>query len=127
EMIKLREAKLVFVDTLAASIPGANENAPEDMGAFLGKARWIKEETGAVIVLVHHTGKDTTKGARGWSGLKAAVDFEVEVIRHAEDKAVSLVNLTKQKDETDDMQLAFKLEVVQLGFNSRGRPITSCV
>ena len=118
-------ADVIVVDTLAQTTPGANENAGEDMGRAIAHCRRIHEKTGALVILIHHSGKDQAKGARGWSGLRAAADAEIEVIR-AEDGQRSL-RLSKNKDGEDGLQWGFKLETVQLGIDEDLDPITSCV
>jgi hypothetical protein len=115
---------VVVVDTFAQVMPGANENASEDMGVALAHCRGIHRATGATIMLVHHSGKDTTKGARGWSGLRAAADAEIEVVRGPAGRAI---RVTKQKDG-DDMSLwGFDLKVIPLGLDEDGDTIDSCV
>jgi RecA-family ATPase len=54
-------ADLVIVDTFAQVTPGANENAAEDMGKALAHCRGIHVATGAVVLLVHHSGKDQSR------------------------------------------------------------------
>jgi hypothetical protein len=117
-------ADVVIVDTFAQTTPGANENAGEDMGKALAHCKGIHRATGAVVVLVHHAGKDPTKGARGWSGLRAAADAELEVVRGATGRAL---RLTKSKDGEDQLEWGFDLEVVQIGVDEDLEPITSCV
>lgn len=117
-------ADVVIVDTFAQTTPGANENAGEDVGKALGHCKRIHEQTGALVVLIHHSGKDATKGARGWSGLRAAADAEIEVVREGDQRALQL---TKNKDGEDGLQWGFKLEVVELGVDDDLDPITSCV
>jgi KaiC/GvpD/RAD55 family RecA-like ATPase len=117
-------ADVVVVDTFAQTTPGANENAGEDMGKALAHCKGIHRATGAVVVLVHHAGKDPTKGARGWSGLRAAADAELEVVRGATGRAL---RLSKQKDGEDELEWGFDLEQVQIGIDEDLEPITSCV
>jgi hypothetical protein len=117
-------ADLIIVDTFAQVTPGANENAAEDMGKALGHCRALKRATGAPVLLVHHSGKDQARGARGWSGLKAAADAELEVVRTA---AGRMLRTSKQKDGEDGLQWGFDLRVVSLGFDEDGDEITSCV
>jgi hypothetical protein len=117
-------ADLIIVDTFAQTTPGANENAGEDMGQALGYCKRIHESTGAMILLIHHSGKDQTKGARGWSGLRAACDAELEVIREPSGRRL---RLTKSKDGEDGIEFGFDLDVVQLGVDEDLDPITSCV
>lgn len=117
-------ADLIIVDTFAQTTPGANENAGEDVGKALSHCKRIHELTGAMVVLIHHSGKDATKGARGWSGLRAAADAEIEVVRT---DAGRFLRLSKNKDGEDGLEWGFDLEVVQLGVDEDLDPITSCV
>jgi hypothetical protein len=50
------------------------------MGLALSHCKHIYEVTGAIVLLVHHSGKDAAKGARGWSGIRAAADTEIEIV-----------------------------------------------
>jgi hypothetical protein len=115
---------LVVVDTLAQSMAGANENASEDMGKALAHCKGIHKSTGAMVLLVHHSGKDSSKGARGWSGMRASADVELEVTRSAQGRAL---RTTKQKDGADFEAWGFDLNVVNIGEDADGDQITSCV
>lgn len=115
---------LLVIDTLAQSMAGANENASEDMGKALAHCKGIHKSTGAMVLLVHHSGKDSSKGARGWSGMRAAADVELEVTRSTQGRAL---RTTKQKDGADFEAWGFDLEVVNLGEDVDGDQITSCV
>lgn len=119
-------ASVIIVDTFAKVTPGANENAGEDMGKAIDNCRRIGEATGALVILVHHTGKDIERGARGWSGIRAAADFEAEVCR---DQAAGKrwLQITKQKDGDDDGRWGFKLDDVMIGLDEDGDAVTSCV
>lgn len=118
-------ADIVVVDTFAQTTPGANENAGEDIGKALKNCRGISQALGgALVVLVHHTGKDTTRGARGWSGLKAAADAEIEVGRAP---AGRYLRTSKQKDDVDGLEWGFDLDIVPVGIDEDGDEITSCV
>ena len=117
---------VVIVDTFAQTTPGANENTSEDMGKALSNAKLIHAATGATVVLVHHAGKDASRGARGWSGIKAAVDAEIEVVRH-EDKRGREIRLTKQKEGEDDTSWGFTLARVPIELDADGEEVTSCV
>ncbi len=117
-------ADVVIVDTFAQTMPGANENAAEDVGKALSHCKGLHRALGAVIVLVHHAGKDTSKGARGWSGLKAAADAEIEVVRSPTGR---LMRTSKQKDGEDGIGWGFDLKVVPVGIDDEGEIETSCV
>ncbi|MCL4183096.1 MAG: AAA family ATPase [Burkholderiaceae bacterium] len=120
-------ADVVVVDTLAASSAGADENTGKDMNAIIGRMAELQAATGALVVLIHHSGKDESKGARGWSGLKAAVDTEIEVSRPNEDDPIRVARVTKQKDGESGAVFPFSLRAVGLGADADGEPITSCV
>jgi hypothetical protein len=117
-------ADVIVVDTFAQTTPGANENAGEDVGKALGHCKRLHELTGALVVLIHHSGKDASKGARGWSGLRAAADAELEIVRDGNARAI---RLSKNKDGEDGLQWGFALDIVQLGVDEDLDPVTSCV
>jgi hypothetical protein len=119
------DVSLVMIDTLAQVTPGANENAGDDMGRALANIRLIREVTGATAMAVHHAGKDLSRGSRGWSGIKGAADAQVEVARH--EGGTREIHIEKMKDGEDGMRIGFKLEVVDLGVDADGDPVTSCV
>jgi len=115
---------LVVIDTLAASMPGGDENTGKDMGQYVKHCKRISKALDATVVLVHHSGKDQSKGARGWSGLKAATDAELEVTRNGDYRTATV---TKMKDGADGDSWSFKLTGVTLGYDEDGDEITSCV
>lgn len=119
------KADIIVVDTLAQSMPGGNENAGEDMGRVLAHCKAIHRATGALVMLVHHSGKDAARGARGWSGLRGAADVQIEIVRAGDDRAAVI---DKQKDgggEGDEY--GFKLTPVTIGMDEDGDDTTSCV
>jgi hypothetical protein len=117
---------LVIIDTLAQTAPGGDENSSEDMGLLLRHCRRIQEVTSGLVLLVHHAGKDPTKGARGWSGLKGAMDAMLEVSR-IEGSDLRKVRVEKSKDDADGAEWPFRLDVVQLGVDADLDPVSSCV
>jgi hypothetical protein len=125
ECHKIDDVKLVVIDTLARALAGGNENAPDDMGAVIRHCDRIRQATGAHILIIHHAGKDTSKGGRGHSSLRAAVDTELEVVKDS-GGTVSL-EIKKQRDGKTGDILSFTLEQVKLGMDEDGDPITSCV
>jgi RecA-family ATPase len=111
----------IIVDTLSRALAGGNENAPDDMGAAIRGADRVRSATGAHLSFVHHTGKDETKGARGHSALKAAIDTELEIRRVEGAKGAINVTVTKQRDLEIGLPLAFQLVSVDLGTNKCGK------
>jgi hypothetical protein len=125
ELQSVGDVSCVMVDTLAQVTPGANENTSEDMGRALSNVRLIHSATDATVLGVHHAGKDLSRGSRGWSGLKAAADAQIEVLRHEDGSRE--IHIEKMKDGEDGLRWGFKLEVVDLGVDYDGDPVTSCV
>lgn len=73
------KAGLIFIDTFAAAIPGADENSGKDVGPLLHYGKQLSAMTGAQVLFIHHEGKSAGRGMRGWSGLGGAADTEWEV------------------------------------------------
>lgn len=118
-------ADVIIVDTMAQVTPGANENSSEDVGLALGNARALEDATEALIVMVDHSGKDASKGVRGWSGKRAAADAELEVLKY--ENGARELRITKMKDGDDGLKWGFRLETVVVGIDVDGDAITSCV
>lgn len=117
---------MVIVDTLSRAMAGGNENSPEDMTAIVGNCDRIRDATGAHVCIVHHSGKDEARGARGHSSLRAATDTEIEITREPEAESSS-VRVAKQRDLEAAEPFAFALKSIPLGTNRRGKDVTSCV
>jgi hypothetical protein len=118
-------ADVIIVDTMAQVTPGANENSSEDVGLALANARALETATGATIIMVDHSGKDASKGVRGWSGKRAAADAELEVLKY--ENGTRELRITKMKDGDDGLKWGFRLETIVVGMDTDGDPITSCV
>ena len=72
-------ARLVILDTWARCTVGGEENSTKDMGLAIEQADVIRRRSGACVLAVHHSGKDSTAGARCSSALEAAFDSVFEV------------------------------------------------
>jgi hypothetical protein len=127
ELQSLGQLRLVVIDTLARATPGGNENSAEDVGKALAHCKLIHQKTGALVCLVHHSGKDQAKGARGWSGLLGAVDTEIEIAREGDGDVRQMI-IGKQRDGRDHYKLLdFDLRQIGLGHDAKNREITSVV
>ena len=117
--------RLVVIDTLARCFAG-DENSAAEMGAFVRACDRIREATGATVLVIHHSGKDADKGARGSSALRAACDFEFKVVSSGKKVTKLVCTKAKDSDPIDDMN--FKLELVEIGRNdAKGRAMSSLV
>lgn len=124
ESVNLRSLApgLIFVDTLALSHDG-DENSSKDMSLVLRHCKILSDATGAVVLLVHHTGKDDSKGMRGSSALYAGSDFVLEISAEGRRHAMFV---DKLKDGERGAQFGFTLPAVEVGVTPRGKSITSC-
>lgn len=115
---------VIILDTLAASTPGIDENSSKEFGPVLHYCKQLSKRTGALILFVHHTGKDPLKGMRGSSVLLGAADCLILVERFGDDRVATIAKL---KNGVDKAEYGFKLNVVELGVDSDGDVISSCV
>ena len=115
---------VIVIDTLAQSAPGSDENSSAHMGMIISNAQLLQRMTNGLVVLIHHTGKDASRGARGHSSLYAALDAALEVKR----TQGGLEWLSdKVKDGESGNATSFRLERVVLGKDEDGDEISSCV
>lgn len=112
--------KMIVIDTLSRALAGGNENDSQDMGEFVKNVDYIRQRLNTHLMIVHHTGKDQARGARGHSLLRAAVDTELEV-------ADDVITTKKQRDMEFSPPIGFELEVITLGQNTYDKDVTSCV
>lgn len=107
EVCKLFAPRLVVIDTLARCTPGLEENSPKEMGLLVQALERLLDGTGACVLLVHHTGKDTARGPRGSNALLAAVDTSIETQRT---RTGMTAIVKKQKNGADGEVMRFRLE-----------------
>ncbi|OWQ83103.1 hypothetical protein CDN99_27240 [Roseateles aquatilis] len=120
-----QKVRLIVGDTLARLSAGANENAGQDMGLVIERFDRIRSECNAHFMLIHHSGKNVAAGARGWSGVRAAVDTEIEVTDQASGRCAEI---TKDRDlGVKGERIGFRLDVVQMGVTKWGSAATTCV
>ncbi|MEB5973498.1 helicase RepA family protein [Pantoea dispersa] len=116
--------RLIVIDTLARCFGGNDENDARDMGAFIEGCDDIKRKTGATVLVVHHSGKDEARGARGSSAFRAALDAEFQVKREDENIAL-ILSCTKMKDAEEPKRRAYDLQPVRLFTDEEGEEIHS--
>lgn len=117
--------RMVGVDTLSRAMAGGEENGSADMGALVRNADHIRHETSSSVFFIHHCGKDAARGMRGHSLLAAATDTEIELSRS--DSAAS-ARIARQRDlDSEGTVFAFRLDKVEVGTNTRGKPVSSCI
>jgi AAA domain len=117
--------RLLIIDTVSRALAGGNENSSDHMGTLIKRCDSLRASTGAHVMLLHHTGKDQSLGARGHSSLKAAVDTEIEMKWDKEGQS-GLATVTKQRDSRTEGAFAFTLAEVDVDLPENGSPVTSC-
>lgn len=115
---------LIVMDTFAQVMSGADENNGMDVGIALAECKRIAHRCDAMVLLVHHSGKDASKGSRGHSSIKAACDVEIKVERSNDTRSITT---SKMKDGVEGVGYLFKLHTVILGEDEDGDDITSCI
>lgn len=111
---------LVVIDTFSRAMAGGDENATADVGLVVKHLDAIRFATGAHVAIVHHSGKDVSKGSRGSTVLPYAVDTEIEL----HDGEMRMV---KQRAGAKADATPYSLKTITLGVDDEGDPITSCV
>lgn len=74
-----------------------NENDNNVAAILMANAAKLAEMLDCGVMVVHHTGKDADRGARGASTLKANAGFEIVVKKCAKDKELFIIEHTKAK------------------------------
>lgn len=119
--------RLIIIDTLSTNFGGGDENSG-DMAEFINGCNTIAREVGAHVSVIHHSGKDDSKGARGSSSAHGNVYSYFNVDKGDE---FTRLNTIKQKGGLQLKPLCFDMKLIDLGTaqDSRGRelPITSLV
>lgn len=115
---------ILCLDTLNRATSGADENSSTDMGLVIEALKQLQSELGGLVLAVHHSGKDASRGLRGHSSLAGALDTALEVTRTGAQRGWKL---HKQKDGDDSNSHAFALTIVELGTDTDGEAVTSCV
>lgn len=100
---------LVVIDTLSRAIPGEDENSQAVMSLVVERAARIRDETGAAVLLVHHSGKATSAVPRGNSVLLAAVDTCLKISGANDPRTVEIA---KQRDGRTGNCFRFKIKSV---------------
>lgn len=129
EQVSQAPPAMIWLDTLARTFGSGDENSQKDMNAYIAGADRLRDRFGCVVGIIHHTGKEDTRGLRGSSALYAAMDTVIRTDRKAGKMLVTLKNQQphgKQKDAAEFEDITLEAQVVKLGaVDAKGRPLTS--
>jgi KaiC/GvpD/RAD55 family RecA-like ATPase len=116
---------LLIVDTLARSMAGGDENSAQDMGRAIAVADRLRDQFNTATVLVHHAGKDVTKGGRGSSALLGAADAYILV--ESDQAGGHVATVEWSRDGEAGQRYGFRLLPVELGTDTDGDVAMTCV
>jgi len=119
---------LIIVDTLARNFGPGDENSTQDMNKFVAAMDDLRGNwPDCVLIVVHHSGWEAKRRARGSSSNYAALDFEYILERKDKHSPVCVIN-TKMKEAAERADEWFLPEVVDLGIvDKKGKLVTSIV
>jgi hypothetical protein len=113
---------VVVIDTMNRSLVGS-ESKDEDMAAYIKAADAIKEAFECAVIVIHHCGTNESR-PRGHTSLTGAADVQISVKKDVAGNIVATVECAK--DMAEGAIIGSRLEVVELGVEQDGDPLTSC-
>jgi len=96
--------KMLFVDTLARNFGGGDENSTRDMNTFVNNVLDLAKELDLGVIVVHHSGKDSGRGARGSIALTGAVDWSIELTKPDTVGADTATVRCRKQKETEEFK-----------------------
>jgi hypothetical protein len=112
--------KLIIIDTLSKSIPGADENSAKDVSEALNAAYRLSQEFDCFVLIVDHTPKANNEQVRGSSVKRDNVDFLGIIKRNGKQKLATLT-IDKLKDAEDGKRYMF--EAINIDLKGHKQPI----
>jgi hypothetical protein len=98
--------KAIALDTLARCMGAADESSARDMGRFIERCAAIERHFKCLVVVVHHVGKDATRGGRGSNAQNGAADVTMLVEKF---ETHSKVRIEEFKDGREGQEWTFRL------------------
>jgi hypothetical protein len=113
ELNKLSQAvrkvkpRLIFIDTLAATMAGVEENDAQAMNRVVHIGRALACE-GAAVIFIHHGTKADGSTPRGHSVFNGALDFSIQV-KPADQQGIVRGQVRKNRNGPPDLDIAFRI------------------
>lgn len=117
-------ANFVVIDTLARNFGIGDEGKTPDMNRFIAGVDTLRAKMNAHVMVIHHTGKDETKGERGSYALRGAVDTSLKLERDGKSERIILSHV-KQKDGKEQDDLALRVVTGEAVHPLTGEVVTS--
>lgn len=113
-----------IIDTLAAAFGGIDENS-NDMATVVKIAEYIQRELFCPVVIIHHTGKDTTRGLRGHSSLRGGIEQALYVDGMENPRRIFVDKIKDEKtgDETPFDLISIDTDIL----DSDGEVVKGCI
>lgn len=119
---------LIILDTLNRYM-GGDENKAVDVSKMLQATDRLIKEFNCSVLIIHHTGvsENAQDRARGSSALKAALDFEMQITKIGEKRA--MLKQTKNKDDATQKPMCFDLKTIIIPecYDEDGEPVDTLV
>lgn len=122
--IEKERPALIVIDTLAMAFPGLEENESKSMARVVSVARQLAS-FGSAVVLIHHDTKAEGSTPRGHSRLNGDLDMAIHVKRNGD--GIVRGRLTKNRNGSADLAIAFKIGVEELGEDEDGDAVTAAI
>lgn len=121
----------VIVDTVAAAFEMQDEDSNAEAARAIRRLKTLGDALGALVIGVHHFGKDPTTGLRGASAWRAGADTVLSVLAErnqitGEVKSRELA-LAKSRVGEEGPVSPFALRFVKLGEDEDGDDIGACI
>lgn len=117
---------VVVIDTATRALRGLDENSSRDMGLFSAACEHIQRELGCTVVVIRHTGKDTTRGGRGSNVIEGDFDTILDVERHVVGvtKTMFVALWVKEQRNAAEREAPYAFEGFTCGPSLAFNPIT---
>ena len=113
---------MIIIDTFNMACANLEENSAKDMSSVITKAKLIAEKLNSTVLIIHHSGKDESRGMRGSSSLKASMDAIIYVKQDSNGNCEWY--LEKSKDSECGIRYGYRLESIELEID--GEVETTC-
>ena len=117
---------LLVLDTLSQTLFD-DENSPA-MTAYIRTAGWLASEIGCPVLVLHHLGKDASRGMRGHSSLRGNIDVAIRLAVDPDGNRIASTDPTAGGKSRDDepVTVGFRLRPMAVGRSPDGAEVTSC-
>jgi hypothetical protein len=121
-----RDVGVIVFDTFGKGIAvsGGEEDKAKDQNMVFANLRRVQEQTGVHIALIHHTGKDESRGARGSNAHTGDVDVLFQI---TSGKTIKTITITDANDQPTGALTKFEMEVIKIGTDKDGDDITTAI